>query len=115
VEGQIIEGIQALLRGKLSSTLVLRFSDFGKPFKMHTNASGFTTNEVLMQEGCPITFEKRKLAWAQLRWPIHEKELFAIVSCLKAWQHYLGFHKTKVFMKNVSLRYFETQPRAMTK
>jgi hypothetical protein len=34
---------------------------------------------------------------------------------LKAWQHYLGFHKTKVFINNVSLRYFETQPRAMVK
>jgi hypothetical protein len=78
---------------------------------MHTNASGFRIDEVLMQEGCPITFENRKLAKAQLRWPIHKKELFAIVSCLKAWQHYLGFHKIKVFMKNVSLRYFETHPR----
>jgi len=38
-----------------------------------------------------------------------------IVSCLKAWQHYLGSHKTKVFTKNVSLKYFETQARAMAK
>ncbi len=37
------------------------------------------------------------------------------MNCLKAWQHYLGFHKTKVFTNNVSLRYFETQPRAMAK
>jgi hypothetical protein len=89
--------------------------DFAKPFKMHTNASGFMIDEVHMQEGYLITFENRKLVGAQLKWPIHEMELFAIVNCLKAWQHYLGFHKTKVFMENVSLRYFETQPRAMTK
>jgi hypothetical protein len=38
----------------------------------------------------------------------HEKELFAMVSYLKAWQQYLGFHKNKIFMNNVSLRYFET-------
>jgi hypothetical protein len=42
----------------------------------------------------------KKLAWAQLRWPTHEKELFVIVSCLKAWQYYLGSHKSKVFMDN---------------
>jgi hypothetical protein len=75
---------------------------------MHTNANGFAIGKVLTQEGHPIVFESKKLARAQLRWPTHEKELFAILSCLKAWQHYLGFHKTKVFTDNVFLRYFET-------
>jgi hypothetical protein len=37
------------------------------------------------------------------------------MNCLKTWQHYLGFHKTEVFMDNVSLRYFENQPKAMAK
>ncbi len=37
------------------------------------------------------------------------------MTCLKAWQHYLGFHETKVFTNNVSLIYFGTQPRAMAK
>jgi hypothetical protein len=37
-----------LLKGKLSLTLVLRFPDFVKPFKVHTNANGFTIGGVLM-------------------------------------------------------------------
>ncbi len=37
------------------------------------------------------------------------------MNCLKAWQHYLGSHETKVFTNNVFFRYFETQPRAMAK
>jgi hypothetical protein len=37
------------------------------------------------------------------------------VNCLKAWQHYLDSHKTKVFTNNVSLKYFETQPKATIK
>ena len=37
------------------------------------------------------------------------KKNFAVVHCLKTWQHYLGLHKTKVYMDNVSLKYFETQ------
>jgi len=68
-----------------------------------------------MQERHLITFENKKLAGAQLRWPTHKKESFAMMNCLKAWQHYLGFHKTKIFTNNVSFRYFETQPRAMAK
>jgi hypothetical protein len=36
-----------------------------------------------MQEEHPIAFENKKLVGAQLRWPTHEKELFAMVNCLK--------------------------------
>jgi len=68
-----------------------------------------------MQEEHPFAFENKKFVRAQLRWPTHEKELFAMVSCFKCWQHYLGSHKTKVFTNNVSLRYFKMQPKATGK
>jgi hypothetical protein len=53
-----------LLKGKLSSSPMLRFSDFVKSFEVHIDASGFAINGVLMQEGHPITFESKKLAGA---------------------------------------------------
>jgi hypothetical protein len=40
-----------LLKGKLSSTPVLQFTSFLKPFKVHVDASGFTIGGVLMQDG----------------------------------------------------------------
>jgi hypothetical protein len=43
------------------------------------------------------------------------KKLYIIIYYFKAWQHYLGMHKIKVFMYNISLKYFETQPRALEK
>jgi hypothetical protein len=46
-----------------------------------------------MQEGHPITFESKKLEAVQLRWPTHEKKLFKVLKCLKAWQHYLAIIK----------------------
>ncbi len=103
------------LKGKLLLTLVLQFLDFAKLFEMHMDVSGFVIGAVLMQEGHLITFENKKLVGAELRWPIHEKELFVVMHYLKAWQHYLGFHKTKIFTNNVSLRYLETRPQAMEK
>jgi hypothetical protein len=63
---------------------MLRFPNFAKPFEVHIDASGFVIGGVLMQEGHPITFESVKLVGAQLRWPIHEKILFVVVSWLKA-------------------------------
>ncbi len=43
------------------------------------------------------------------------KKLYVVMCYLKAWQHYLGTHKTKVYTNNISLQYFETQPKVSTK
>ncbi len=102
------------LKEKISST-VLKFLNFTKSFEIHIDTNVFIIGGVLRQEGPLITFETKKLYGAQLRWPIHEKELYVIISCLKMWQHFLGTHKTKVFTDNVSLKYFETQLKVSTK
>lgn len=68
-----------------------------------------------MQKGHPIAFENKKLYGAQLQWLTHENKLYAIVCCLKMWQHYLGTHKTKIFTNNVSLKYFKILLKVSTK
>ncbi len=103
------------LKEKFSCAHVSKFMDFTKSFKVHTNQNDVAIDGVFIQNGHPIAFENKKFYGAQLRWPTHEKELYAIVCCLKTWQQYLGMHETKVFMDNVYLKYFETQPRASTK
>ncbi len=45
----------------------------------------------------------------------NKKELYIIVSCLKMWQCFLEMLKTKVFINNISLKYFKTQLRSSTK
>jgi hypothetical protein len=94
---------------------MLTFLDFTKPFKIYIDANYFTIEGVFMQDGHLIVFENKKLYGVQVRWSIHKNELYVMVCCLKTWQHYLGMHKTNVFTNNISLRYFETQPRASTK
>lgn len=88
---------------------MLKFPEFDKPFEVHTDASDFVIGEVLMQNERPIAYESKKLDGCQRKWPTHEKELFPVVHCLKMWQHYLVLHNTKVYIDNVSLKYFETQ------
>jgi hypothetical protein len=53
---------------KLSSTLVLKFLNFTKFSKVHTNASDFVIEGVFMQKE---HFEK--LCGTQLQWPTHER------------------------------------------
>jgi hypothetical protein len=103
------------LKSKLSSPPVLKFPEFDKPFEVHTDANDFAIGGVLMQDGRPIAYENKKLDGCQKRWPTHENELFAVVHCLKTWQHYLGLDKTKVYTDNILLKYFETQAQVSAK
>jgi hypothetical protein len=66
-----------------------------------------------MQEGHLNVFESKKLLRAKLTRSIHRKKLFVIVSYLKTWQHFFHSQNIKVFRNNVSLKYFEMQPRAL--
>ena len=84
-------------------------------FEVHTDASGFAIGGVLMQDGHPEAYESRKLTDSQLRWPTHEKELYAVVHCLKSCRHYVGGRKTKVFTDNISLKYLDTKTQATPK
>ena len=103
------------LKRRLTSAPVLKFPKFKKPFEVHTDASDFAMGGVLMQEGRPVAFESKKLSDVERRWPTHEKEMWAIIHCLKLWQHYLGLEYTKVYTNNVSVRYFKTQPKITPK
>ncbi len=55
------------LEEKFLSAFVLKFLDFTKSFKVHTNANDFTIRRVFMQEGHLIAFENKKLFEAQLQ------------------------------------------------
>lgn len=69
-----------------------------------------------MYEGKLVAYESKKLTRPQIRWPTHQKELFAVVHCLKTWKQYLGgMAKTKVYTDNISIKYFETKLQVMLK
>ena len=79
----------------MSSEPVFSLPNFDKTFKVHTYASDVAIGGVLVQEGHPIVYKSRKLLDRERRYPTHEKEMAAVVHCLKTWKHYLlGRHFT---------------------
>lgn len=60
---------------------------------------------VLMQKGKVIVYVLRQLNRHECDYPIHERELEAIVLTLKILRHYLFGEKCHIFMDNESLRY----------
>ncbi|KAI5667635.1 hypothetical protein M9H77_17488 [Catharanthus roseus] len=75
---------------------VLSLPDYSKPFEVHTDASDFAIGGVLMQEGHPIAYESRKLNETERRYTVQEKEMTAIIHCLRLspkqarWQDFLA-------------------------
>ena len=81
------------LKQALTNAPVLVQPDPSKPYTIETDASDFAVGYSLLQENegqmHPIAFEGRKLQGAELRYPVHEKELLAIKEALKKWRHYI--------------------------
>ncbi|CAA0808187.1 Uncharacterized mitochondrial protein AtMg00860 [Striga hermonthica] len=71
------------LKVAVSQEPVLALPDFTKPFEVHTDASDFAIGGVLMQERHPIAFESRKLNDTERHYTVQEKEMTAILHCLR--------------------------------
>jgi len=63
--------------------LVLALSNFSKPYKMHTDASDLAIGGVSMQKGHPVPYEGRKLNDTERQYTLQEKEMTAVVHCLR--------------------------------
>ncbi|KAH9670463.1 Endonuclease [Citrus sinensis] len=103
------------LKRAISEEPVLALPDHTKAFEVQTDASDFAIGGVLMQEGHPIAFESRKLNDTERRYTVQEKEMTAIIHCLRVWRHYLlGSHFT-IMTDNVATSYFQTQKKLSPK
>ena len=72
------------LKEKLMKAPILQYSNFDKPFLLHTDASGYELGAVLFQkdkEGNEkvIAYASRSMNKAELNYPITDKECLAIV------------------------------------
>jgi hypothetical protein len=72
---------------------VLAYPDPDRPFVIGTDASDFAIGATLQQDHGkglqPVAYLSHKLSEAQRKYPVHEKELLAIIQALRAWRHHL--------------------------
>jgi len=113
-EGSCDETFETL-KGILVKAPVLKLPDFDKDFEIHYDAFDFAIGGVLVQEGRPVAFESKKLSEMERRWPTHEKEMWAVIHCLKTWGYYISSKDVVVWTNNVTLKYFATQPKLSSK
>jgi hypothetical protein len=101
------------LKQHLTSAPVLLLPDPTKPFSVTADASDLAIGAVLSQNQGkgeqPVAYESRKLSPAEINYPIHEKELLAIVHALKLWRPYLEGTKFTVITDHASLEFIKSQ------
>ncbi|GJP31378.1 hypothetical protein CLOM_g12018 [Closterium sp. NIES-68] len=102
------------LKNLLMSPPVLRIADPERPFEVITDASDIAIGAVVMQafgNGLqPIAYESRKMQSAERNYPVHDKEMLAIVHAFKIWRCYLAGADVTVRTDHKSLQYLRAQP-----
>ncbi|KJZ69971.1 hypothetical protein HIM_10642 [Hirsutella minnesotensis 3608] len=100
------------LKALLTSAPVLAQWDPDRETIVETDSSGYVTGEALSQKGDdgimrPVAFFSKKNAPAECNYPIHDKELLAIIRCLEHWDAELRSVKSfTVWTDRLNLRYF---------
>ncbi|CAI7793166.1 unnamed protein product [Closterium sp. NIES-53] len=114
VEGEDTEVVFQELKNFLVSPPVLCIADPSKPFEVITDASDFAIGAMLLQDfgnGLqPIAYESRNLRSAERNYPIHDKEMLAIIHAFKLWRCYLVGTYVTVRTDHKSLKYLRAQP-----
>lgn len=102
------------LKDKLTTAPLLLLPDPNLPFHLNCDASNFAIGAVLMQDQGnglqPIAYESRKLNPAEQNYPVHDREMLAIIHALRVWRHYLEGPPILGITDHDSLKYFATQP-----
>lgn len=101
----------------MSSAPVLVLPDATLPYVINTDASGFAIGACIMQDHGnglqPIAFMSKKMLAAERNYPVHHKELLAIIVALKTWRHLVHGAQcvVRVITDHKSIVHLQTQPK----
>jgi len=98
------------LRSELVSSHVLRIPIVGKPFTLHTDASGKAVGATLGQvDGSgveqPLAFASQKLTDTQAAWATIEKEAYAVIWALNRFRNLIFGSLVSVYCDHNPLQY----------
>ena len=99
---------------RITEAPVLRHFDSNRPTHVYTDASLFAIGGWIGQEHAdgihPTVYWSRKLLDAERNYPVHERELLALVEMLSRFGHLLRGVKFRAWTDHKSLRVLQTQP-----
>ena len=113
VHQKAFDSIKALVTGTECLT-VIDYEDKTKKIFVTTDASDRRTGAVLSfgetwETARPVAYDSYQLNDAEKNYPVHEKELLAIVKALKKWRTTLLGTHFQIFTDHRTLEYFQSQ------
>ena len=93
------------MKAIVASDCINTYPDYNKPFDIYTNASNDQVGAVIIQDGKPVAYFSKKQTQFQLSYFTTEKELLAIVLCLKEYQKILYSSIINVFTNHKNLTF----------
>ena len=101
------------LKAAFTTAPVLQYPNQDREFRLKTNASEFAVGGVISVK-CddgkfrPITYMSHSMTPPEQNYPIHNKEMLAIIKATEAWRHYLKAtpYAFKIHMDHNNLLYF---------
>ena len=99
------------LKEKLKLAITLRTPDPTKHFYIMCDSSDVGTGGTFMQKDetgnlYPLMFYSRKLSNTERNYSITERELIAIITCIRKWRHYLHITPFTILTDHKALEYF---------
>ena len=97
---------------------VLAAPDLDKEIRVEVDALDYVTGGVLLVKGKDgkwrlVAFISKSLNDMERNYEIHDKEMLAVIRCLKAWKHFLEEARTKfeIWTDHKNLEYFITNQK----
>ena len=101
------------LKAAFTTALVLQYPDQDHKFHLETDMSEFTIRGVISikyddSEFRPIMYMSHSMTSPKQNYPIHDKEMLAIIKATEAWHHYLKAtpYAFEIHMDHNNLLYF---------
>ena len=101
------------LKAAFMKAPVLQYPDQDHEFRLETNAFKFAVSGVLSMKGDdsdfrPVTYMSYLMTPPEWNYPIHDKEMLAIIKATECWRHYLEAtpYAFKIHMDHNNLTYF---------
>ena len=102
------------MRGMIAADAISYYPDLNKPFEIYTDASNYQMGAMIIQDGRLVAYCSKKLSDTQKGYNTTEKELLAVVTCMKKYHDILygGVINVHTDYKNLTFNTLSS-PRVM--